>query len=111
MAETRFTWTYGASERKTIFIDDNTLRDPKGNGIGAITCHRIGNKEAERLANLFVAAPDLLEACEAAKTLIEDMARFVGVMALKNYALFNEAPIALNRAITKARGESEAQDG
>jgi len=57
------------------------------------------------------AAPEMYEACEAALTLIEDMSRFVGKMALKNYALFNEAPIALHRALAKARGESGEQNG
>lgn len=32
-------------------------------------------------------------------TLIDDMSRFVGQMALKNYGLFNTAPSDANRAI------------
>jgi len=71
MSETRFTWTYGASEGSTIFINDNNLQDPKGNGIGAITCHRIGNEEAERLANLFVRSPSMFALFEKALPIIQ----------------------------------------
>jgi hypothetical protein len=72
MAEERFSWTYGASEGRTIFINDNDLQDPKGNGIAAITCHRIGNEEAERLANLFIGSEDLLEACKTLSQIVRD---------------------------------------
>lgn len=58
------TWTYGASEGRTIFINDNTLPNPKERGIAAIVCHQIGREEAERLAKLFIASEDLLKACK-----------------------------------------------
>jgi hypothetical protein len=67
---------------------------------------RIANAGERKRMNLIRdAAPDLLEAAEAAEKLIDDMSRFVGQMALKDYALFNEAPILLRGAIAKARGE------
>ncbi len=75
MAEERFTWTYGASEGRTIFINDNNLQDPKGNGIAVINCHRIGNEEAERLARLWIASSDLLNAC---KQTLKEMRAYVG---------------------------------
>lgn len=59
----------------------------------------------ERVQKLQEVNADLLKACEAAQTLIEDMSRFAGQMALKDYMLFNEAPIALKRAVAKAKGE------
>ncbi len=56
-------------------------------------------------ARLIAAAPELLEACEMQQKLIDDMVRFVGQMALQDYALLNEAPIKARAAIAKARGE------
>jgi len=47
------------------------------------------------------AAPDLLEACQAAEKLIDDMARFIGQMSLRDYAAFNDVPIKLRRAIAR----------
>lgn len=66
--------------------------------------HSNGIDDARDLATgrLIAASPDLLEAAQEAEKLIEDMARFVGQMALKDYALFNEAPIKLRAAIAKA---------
>jgi hypothetical protein len=60
----------------------------------------------ERVANarLIAAAPDLLKACAMAQRLIEDMSRFVGKKAMKDHALFNDAPIALREAVDKALG-------
>jgi hypothetical protein len=52
-------------------------------------------------ARLIAAAPDLLEACQAAEKLIDDMARFVGQMSLRDYAAFNDVPIKLRRAIAR----------
>lgn len=62
--------------------------------------------EAEQKANalLIEAAPDLLVACKMQQKLINDMIRFVGQMALQDYALLNEAPIAATKAIAKAEG-------
>lgn len=66
--------------------------------------HGLGHDDHEALANahLISATPELLEACVAQLALIDDMARFIGQMALKDYALFNEAPIKARRAISKA---------
>jgi hypothetical protein len=55
-------------------------------------------------ARLIAAAPELLEACEMQQRLIDDMLRFVGKMALQDYALLNEAPIKARAAIAKAKG-------
>lgn len=55
-------------------------------------------------ASLIAAAPELLEACEMQQRLIDDMLRFVGQMALQDYALLNEAPIKARAAIAKAKG-------
>lgn len=51
------------------------------------------------------AIPALIEACQMAQKLIEDMIRFVGQMALQDYALLNETPIKLNQALSEAKGE------
>jgi hypothetical protein len=61
----------------------------------------------ERVANarLIAAAPDLLNACGMAQRLIEDMARVVGKRALRDYAFFNDALIALRKAVDKAFGQ------
>ena len=61
----------------------------------------------ERVANarLIAAAPDLLKACAMAQRLIEDMARVVGKRALRDYAFFNDALIALRKAVDKAFGQ------
>ena len=66
-------------------------------------CH--GAQEIEANARLISAAPELYEACEMQQRLIDDMARFVGKMALQDYALFNEAPIKARAALAKAKGE------
>ena len=65
--------------------------------------------EAAAVANtrLASAAPEMLTACKMQQRLIEDMMRFVGKMALRDYALLNDAPIAARAAIAKATGEGE----
>lgn len=49
---------------------------------------------------------EALEACRKAEALIKDMSRFVGQMALRDYAAFNEAPMALRAVLAKAGGAS-----
>lgn len=61
-------------------------------------------EEHDANARLIGAAPKLYDACEKAQRLIEDMARFVGQMALQDYANFNEAPMALAAALAEVRG-------
>ncbi len=53
-------------------------------------------------AFLTAAAPELFAACLAQQELIRDMARFVAAMPLRDYALFNDAPILALNAIAKA---------
>ena len=53
------------------------------------------------------AAPEMLAACKMQLRLIEGMMRFVGKMALQDYALLNDVPIAARAAIAKATGEGE----
>jgi hypothetical protein len=64
----------------------------------------------ERVANarLIAAAPDLLKACTMAQLLIEDMSRFAGEMALRDYALLDDALIALRKAVDKAFGQESS---
>jgi len=63
------------------------------------------NKDWVANADLMAAASELYEACQMQQRLIDDMARFVGKMALQDYALFNEAPIKARAALAKAIGE------
>lgn len=44
----------------------------------------------------------LRDAVKSQRRLIEDMSRFVGQMTLKDYALFNEAPIDAAKALAEA---------
>ena len=67
----RFTWTYGKDSRKTIFINDNSLPNPKERGIAAIVCNQIGNEFGERLAKAFCRALDMLALLEGLAPLIE----------------------------------------
>lgn len=67
----RFTWTYGADSRATIFINDNSLPNPKERGIAAITCHQYGNEAAERLAKAFCRALDMLALLQGLLPIIE----------------------------------------
>ena len=57
---------------------------------------------AKRIALTWNCHDDLVEACKMQQRLIDDMMRFVGKMALQDYALLNDAPVAANRAIQKA---------
>jgi len=56
------------------------------------------------VAHALAAAPEMATALTACLSLIDDMSRFTGVMSLKNYALFNEAPIKARAALAKVRG-------
>jgi hypothetical protein len=103
MAE-RFTWTYGASEGRTIFINDNNLQDPKGNGIAAITCHQIGKEEAERLAKLWVASSDLLEACKESECLLGNV-NFLYETEPEQHDVVENALLKLRKVIDRARGK------
>lgn len=61
--------------------------------------NQIGKERSAQLKAL----GELLAAGEMALALVEDMSRFAGLMALRDYALFNDAPIALRQAIDKAK--------
>lgn len=106
----RFTWTYGASEGRTIFINDNNLQDPKGNGIAAITCHRIGNEEAERLASLWIAAPEMYVKLNGLSTMLEEAIVYLN-LAEVDILIFKQAIKDIESLLAKARGEQEAQHG
>jgi hypothetical protein len=69
--EMRFTWTYGPESRNTIFINDNSLPNPKERGIAGITCGRIGNAAAERLAKAWCRALDMLALLHGLYPIIE----------------------------------------
>jgi hypothetical protein len=114
----RFTWTYGGSDRRTIFIEDATLPDPKRNGIAAILCNQIGNKEAERLATLLCRALSMLALLERALPLIEDEAgrRSAAMTFYGNFAetdaYWTEMQVladVIKAEIAKAKGESEKE--
>lgn len=70
---------------------------------GSIICSLRDQARQAEDAALISAAPDLLTAAKQALALIDDMARFAGGMALKDYAALNEAPLALRAAIRKAK--------
>lgn len=73
-------------------------------------CVRAGDKKGpliavmltKEVAHALAAAPEALEALRNCIALIDDMSRFIGVMSLKDYALFNDAPIKARRALAKA---------
>jgi hypothetical protein len=59
----------------------------------------------KEVAHYLAASPEMALALRDCLKLIEDMSRFIGVMALKDYALFNEAPIKARAALAKAAGK------
>lgn len=59
----------------------------------------------KEVAHVLAAAPEMSAALADCITLIEDMSRFIGSMALKDYALFNEAPIRGRAALRKANSK------
>lgn len=77
-------------------------------------CVRVGDKRGplvavmltKEVAHALAAAPEMTVALADCLRLIDDMSRFIGVMALKDYALFNEAPIKARRALRKIGGRS-----
>lgn len=52
------------------------------------------------------AAPQLLEALEMHQKLFEEMVKYVGKMALQDYALLNDAPMKARAAIAAAKGDA-----
>ncbi len=116
MSETRFTWTYGASEGTTIFINDNTLPNPKESGIAAIVCYRIGNKEGEQLAKAFCCSLSMLALLEKALPIIEEEAKrrsysYSPKQATDPYwTEMRELANEIAQEIDKARGK-EVSDG
>jgi hypothetical protein len=66
-----------------------------------------GEANAELIVRAVNAHDDLVAALDMCLDLIRDMSRYrhAEEMALKNYALFNEAPIKASAALAKARGE------
>lgn len=88
-------WIIGASGFSTVLAF--VVRDTEAPLPGATI---------EANARVMVAAPDLLDACKQQQLLIADMVRFVGEMALQDYALLNDAPLAASRAIAKAEGRA-----
>ena len=101
----RFTWTYGTDNKSTIFINDNTLPNPKERGIAAITCHSIGNDEAERLAMAFCAAPHLLYAC---KEMLKEMRAYIPEDEHDGEAPNKPLFDMLKAAITEAEGRVDS---
>lgn len=57
------------------------------------------------VAMLLAASRELFEACGLQFKLIKEMSKYVGKMALPDYALFNNAPIKASLAIKKALGK------
>jgi hypothetical protein len=64
--------------------------------------------DPERDANgrLIAAAPELLEACKKQAALIEALMPGLKHIAVQDYALVNDAPMAAEAAIAKAEGRS-----
>lgn len=91
-------WNMAESREGTIILDANSE---------FTVCNFEDCRNDYFNALLILAAPDLLEACEMQRRLINDMMRFVGSMALQDYALLNEAPIKADAAIAKANGEKK----
>ena len=55
------------------------------------------------------AVPALVAALKAMLRLNDDMSRFVGQMALRDYALFNEAPIKARAALAAVGASTEKE--
>lgn len=83
---------------------DTFISGPEGQWIADLAASADEQEQLKADAHLIAASPELLEAAEKSLALIEDMARFVGLMALSDYGNFNVAPIQLSAAIAKARG-------
>ena len=77
---------------------------------GVIYKSDVGDREGATVnyadAELISAAPNLLAACKKQHRLIEDMCRFLRIMALEDYALLNEALIEGPAAIAMAEGKT-----
>lgn len=72
-----------------------------GNGMVAHfheLARRVMDEQGERRVTLTIAQ------AEQALGLVEDMSRFVGHMALRDYAAYNEVPTNLRRALEEAKG-------
>jgi hypothetical protein len=75
-------------------------------------CVRDGNEKGplvavmltKEVAHALAAAPEMALALRDCIKLIDDMSRFIGVMALKDYMLFNEATINARAALRKVKG-------
>jgi hypothetical protein len=104
----RFTWTYGASEGRTVFINDNDLLDPKGhNGIAGIACHRIGNEEAERLAKLWIAAPEMYEKLDDLRTMLDEAITYLD-LADVDILIFKQTVKDIESLLAKAEGKEDS---
>ncbi len=112
----RFIWTYGPHSKNTIFINDNSLPNPKERGIAGINCHQIGNEMAERLAKVWCRALDMLALLEGILPIIEAEAEqresFPTYDNEENnyWSEMREAASAISREIDLAHGREPLPD-
>lgn len=89
-----------------VFADDRSVIVSTADGSTRIARMLSANGADLANAHLFTAAPELRDALAQCLSLIDDMSRFVGQMALRDYLLLNEAPINARTALAKAEGRA-----
>jgi len=82
---------YFGEKYHRVLRDSSDVTQGQANLI-AIVPKGVDNKKAQELVESY---NDLIEAAKASLKLIDDMSRFVGSMALRDYENFNGAPMKL----------------